>query len=98
MSSCCSVCNRYPCPGCLGAALDEIVRLKARVTELESAPAHVIAGKLLPDPKTRLAAASKRVSEAAADLRAAEAEWRLLNEAASADAVAWSEAASERPR
>lgn len=36
MSSCCSVCNRYPCPGCLGAALDEIGRLRARVAELEA--------------------------------------------------------------
>lgn len=36
MSTCCSVCNSYPCPGCLGAARDEIDRLKARVKELET--------------------------------------------------------------
>jgi predicted HAD superfamily Cof-like phosphohydrolase len=29
MSLCCSVRNHYPCPGCLGAAYDEIDRLKA---------------------------------------------------------------------
>jgi len=36
MSSCCSVCNRYPCPGCLGAAWVEVARLSERVKALES--------------------------------------------------------------
>jgi hypothetical protein len=36
MSTLCSVCNHYPCPGCLGAANDEIDRLRARVKELEA--------------------------------------------------------------
>jgi hypothetical protein len=37
MSACCSVCNRYPCPGCLGAAYDAVDRLKERVATLEAA-------------------------------------------------------------
>jgi hypothetical protein len=35
MSACCSVCNNYPCPGCLGAAYAEIDRLKKQVENLD---------------------------------------------------------------
>jgi hypothetical protein len=34
MSTLCTVCNHYPCPGCLGAAHDEIGRLKAEIVSL----------------------------------------------------------------
>lgn len=33
MSALCTVCNRYPCPGCLGAAQDEVSRLRSLLSE-----------------------------------------------------------------
>jgi hypothetical protein len=35
MSTLCSVCNQYACPGCLGAAQDEIERLREHVADLK---------------------------------------------------------------
>lgn len=31
MSSLCSVCNSYPCPGCTSRYIDDVVRLKAEL-------------------------------------------------------------------
>ena len=31
MSSLCTVCNSYPCPGCTGAAVDEVVRTRSKL-------------------------------------------------------------------
>ena len=36
MSTLCTVCNQYPCPGCLGAAQDEIGRLRRLLVEFEA--------------------------------------------------------------
>ena len=41
MSSLCSVCNSYPCPGCTGAAIDEVVRLRVKVADLRAILADV---------------------------------------------------------
>jgi len=31
MSSLCSVCNSYPCPGCTSRYIDDVIRLKAEL-------------------------------------------------------------------
>ena len=37
MGTLCTVCNHYPCPGCLGAAHDEIGRLRVERDDLKRA-------------------------------------------------------------
>ena len=49
MGTLCTVCNHYPCPGCLGAAHDEIGRLRVALLnkgEKLDAVAHAAGGVL----------------------------------------------------